>query len=567
MPTSSMPAKKYDAIVIGSGITGGLAAKELTEKGLQTLVLEAGRPIVPEEDYAEHVPVWEMPFRGMGNRQQFAKDQPIQSTCYACDEMGSKFFVNDNDHPYTTDPAKPFRWIRGHQVGGRSIMWGRQCYRWSDLDFEANVREGVGCDWPVRYADIAPWYDYVEDFIGVSGQALGLPQLPDGKFLPPMELNCAEHVVQDAVAKYFGDDRILTIGRAAVLTRTHRGRAACHQCGPCERGCITRSYFSSVNASLPAAEKTGKLTLRPYSAVHSLIFDPGTRRVTGVRVVDAQSGKALEFHSRIIFLCASTIGSARVLLNSATREFPNGLANSSGELGHNLMDHIMGGGASGTIPGYEDRIVFGRRPNGTYMPRFRNVKTKSPHFLRGYGFQGGATRQTWARGFEQTGFGADFKNSISRPGPWRFSFYGFGECLPNHSNFVELDKDKRDSWDMPIVKIHCEWRENETALQKDMSISAAEMLSAAGAFNIEPFVEADNPPGFAIHEMGTARMGRDPKTSVLNGWNQAHDVKNLFVTDGSFMASSSCVNPSLTYMAFTARACDHAVALLKRNEL
>ncbi|GAC1660494.1 MAG: GMC family oxidoreductase [Candidatus Acidiferrum sp.] len=562
-----MPTQKYDAIVIGSGMAGGWAAKELTEKGLQTLVLEAGRPIVPEEDYVEHVPVWEMPFRGMRDRRLLAKTQPIQSTCYACDEMAAKFFVNDLEHPFLTDPDKPFRWIRGHQVGGRSIVWGRQVYRWSDLDFEANAREGLGCDWPVRYVDIAPWYEYVEDFIGVSGQALGLPQLPDSKFLPPMELNCAERIMQDAVSKYFAPERTLTIGRVAILTRTHRGRAACHQCGPCERGCITRSYFSSVNATLPAAEKTGKLTLRPYSVVHSLIFDPATRRVTGVRVLDAQSRKALEFHSRIIFLCASTLGSARILFNSATPEFPNGLANSSGELGHNLMDHIKGGGAVGTIPGNEDRMVFGRRPNGTYVPRFRNVKTKSPNFLRGYGFQGGASREDWHRGVAETSFGPQFKNSISRPGPWRFTFAGYGECLPNHSNYAELDKEKRDAWDMPILKIHCKWRDNELSIQKDMSIAAAEMLSAAGAYSIEPFIDTDSPPGFACHEMGTARMGRDPKTSVLNSWNQAHDVKNLFVTDGSFMASSACVNPSLTYMAFTARACDHAVSLLKRNEL
>ena len=556
----------YDAIVVGSGITGGWAAKELTEKGLKTLVLEAGRTIVPEEDYVEHVPVWEMKFRGMGDHQRQLEDQPIQRTCYACDEWSAKFFVSDKEHPYITDPDKPFRWIRGRQVGGRSIMWGRQSYRWSDLDFEANAREGIGVDWPIRYADIAPWYDYVEEFVGISGEALGLPQLPDSKFLPPMEMTCAEKVVREAVAKHFGGERVLTIGRAAILTKDLNGRAACHYCGPCERGCITRSYFNSLNATLPAAEKTGKMTLRPFSVVHSVIFDSKTRKATGVRVIDAKTRATTEFRAKVVFLCASALESVRILQNSSTTEFPNGLANSSGELGHNLMDHIKAGGATGTIPGYENRNVAGRRPNGIYMPRFRNVKSKHPEFLRGYGFQGSGSREGWQRGIMQPGFGAEFKKAMRGPGPWRFTFYGYGECLPNHENFIELDKEKVDAWGIPILKIHCVWRENEYALRRDMSITASEMLAAAGATNIEPFMD-DDPPGFSIHEMGTARMGRDPKTSVLNAFNQAHDVKNLFITDGGAMASSSCVNPSLTYMALTARACDYAVQQMKNGEL
>lgn len=556
----------YDAIVIGSGITGGWAAKELTEKGLKTLVLEAGRPIVPGQDYVEHVPAWEMRFRGMRDRRRQRADQPIQSFCYACDEWSSKFFVSDTDNPYTTETDKPFRWIRGRQVGGRSITWGRQSYRWSDLDFEANLREGIAIDWPLRYADLAPWYDYVEDFVGLTGEALGLPQLPDSKFLPPMALNCAEIVVRDAIARHFGGERVLTIGRAAVLTQDHRGRAACHYCGPCERGCITRSYFSSLNATLPAAQKTGRLTVRPYSIVHSVSFDPHTRRANAVRVIDAQTRAAIDFRAKVIFLNASALESVRILLNSSTPEFSTGLGNSSGELGHNLMDHISGGGASGIIPGNEDRIVLGRRPNGIYVPRFRNVKTRQANFLRGYGFQGGASREGWDRGIAQPGFGAEFKKSISAPGPWRFSFGGFGECLPNHSNYVELDKEKVDAWGIPVLKIRSVWSENERALRYDMSITAAEMLAAAGARNIEPSV-SDDPPGFSIHEMGTARMGRDPKTSVLNSFNQLHDVKNLFITDGGAMVSSSCVNPSLTYMALTARACNYAVQQLKKGEL
>lgn len=556
----------YDAIVVGSGITGGWAAKELTEKGIKTLVLEAGRSIVPEEDYVEHVPVWEMKFRGMRNHRRQLEDQPIQSTCYACDEWSAKFFVSDKENPYETDPGKPFRWIRGRQVGGRSIVWGRQSYRWSDLDFEANLREGIGIDWPIRYADIAPWYDYVEEFVGITGEALGLPQLPDSKFLPPMEMTCAEQTVRQAVAKHFAGERVLTIGRAAILTRDHNGRAACHYCGPCERGCITRSYFSSLNVTLPAAEKTGKMTLRPFSVVHSVIFDPKTRRAAGVRVIDAKTRAITEFRAKVIFLCASALESVRILLNSSTTEFPHGLANSSGELGHNLMDHIKAGGATASIPGNDDRTVFGRRPNGIYMPRFRNVKNKHPEFLRGYGFQGGGSREGWQRGILQTEFGPEFKKAMSAPGPWKFTFYGYGECLPNHDNFIELDKEKVDAWGVPALRIHCKWRENELAIRKDMSITAAEMLAAAGARNIEPFMD-DDPPGFSIHEMGTARMGRDPKTSVLNAFNQAHDIKNLFITDGGAMTSSSCVNPSLTYMALTARACDYAVQQLKKGDL
>src|SRR5258707_11106411 len=408
-------------------MTGGWAANELTEKGVKVLVLEAGRPIERDQDYVEQVPIREWKFHGMADGKKTLKHQPIQRTCYACDEWASKFFVNDKENPYTTDPGKPFAWIRGRQVGGKSIMWARQSYRWSDLDFEANARDGFGVDWPIRYPDIEPWYNYVEEFAGITGQAEGLPQLPDGHFLPPMEMNCAEIAVKEAMARQFGRERVMTIGRAAILTQTHNGRAACHYCGPCHRGCITRSYFSSVNATLPVAEKTGRLTLRPYSVVHSLIFDAQTRRVSGVRVIDGQSHKTLEFQGRVIFLCASALESTRILLNSATPEFSSGLANSSGELGKNLMDHIMGGGADGIIPGFLDRVQFGKRPNGIYVPRFRNVSTKHPDFLRGYGFQGGASRENWGRGSDIPGFGADFKRKISRPGPWMMDFYGFGE--------------------------------------------------------------------------------------------------------------------------------------------
>ena len=552
--------KTYDAIVIGSGITGGWAAKELTERGLNTLVLEAGRPINPETDYVEHVPVWEMKFRGQGDRKKLSTEQPIQRHCYACDEMASKFFVNDNDNPYTTPPDKPFMWIRGRQVGGRSIMWGRQVYRWSDLDFEANAREGVGVDWPIRYADIAPWYDHVEEFVGITGQAEGLAQLPDGKFLPPMALNCAEQIVKDAIARRWSGERLLTIGRAAVLTVPHNGRAACHYCGPCHRGCITRSYFSSVNATLPAARATGRLTLRPYSVVHSVMYDRRKGRATGVRVIDGQTKHALEFQARIIFVCASTLESTRILLNS-------GVGNSSGQLGKNLMDHIMGGGANGRIDAPADRTDRGSRPNGIYVPRFRNLKDgPKAKFLRGYGFQGGGGRGDWGRGIGMSGFGADFKRALRDPGPWGFGFYGFGEMLPQPENYCEIDKTKVDAWGIPVLRISCAYGDNEKALLQDMSVTAAEMLAEAGAHDIQPFMD-ENAPGLVIHEMGTARMGKDPRTSVLNAHNQIHDVPNVFVTDGACMASTACQNPSITYMALTARAAAYAVEAMKRREL
>src|SRR5436309_7816045 len=362
-------AKTYDAIVIGSGITGGWAAKELCEAGLETLVLEAGRPVNPDTDSVEHVPVWQMKFRGNRDRKLQITRQPVQRKCYACDEMANKFFVDDLDNPYTTEEGTRFDWIRGRQVGGRSIMWGRQTYRWSDLDFEANAKDGFGVDWPIRYADIAPWYDHVERFVGISGQAEGLPQLPDGQFLPPMGLTCAETHVRDGMAKHFGGERVLTIGRVAILTVPHGGRAPCHYCGPCERGCITHSYFNSIGTTLPAARATGRLTLRPYSVVHSVIYDAARGRAAGVRVIDAQTREPLEFRARVIFLCASTLESTRILLNSKTPRFATGLANSSGELGRNLMDHTMGGGANGTIPGFEDRAPHGHRPNGIYVHR------------------------------------------------------------------------------------------------------------------------------------------------------------------------------------------------------
>ena len=553
--------REYDAIVVGSGITGGYAAKELTQKGLDTLVLEAGRPTSPTQDYVEHVQPWDLKFHGLRNRTRQSRDQPIQKNCYACTEWSSKFFVNDQENPYTFPKDKPFDWIRGRHVGGRSITWGRQTYRWSDLDFKANAKDGVGVDWPIRYEDIAPWYDYVEEFVGISGQKESLPHLPDGRFLPPMELNCAERHVRDALKGKFADERMLTIGRCAVLTEAHNGRAPCHYCGACNRGCITRSYFSSLNATLPVARATGRLTLRPYSVVHSVIYDEVKDRAKGFRVIDAVTHESFEVYGKVVFLCASAMESARILLNSKTARFSEGLCNSSGEVGRNLMDHIFGGGAVGVIPGNEDKTHYGRRPNGIYVPRFKNVKSQSPGFLRGYGYQGSGSRERWEHGLDTPGFGAEFKHALRDYGPWKLRLLGFGECLPSSSNYLEIDPEVEDKWGVPAIRVHMTYGENEVALMKDAAESAAEILDAAGATDIETFVQT-NTPGLAIHEMGTLRMGLDPKTSVLNGYNQAHDVPNLFVTDGACMTSSSCVNPSITYMALTARACDYAVKQL-----
>jgi choline dehydrogenase-like flavoprotein len=558
---------EYDAIVVGSGISGGWAAKELTEQGLKTLLLEAGPPIVPARDYVEHVQAYSLPYHGYGNLRKLHQEQPIQSQTGACDEWVSKFFVNDRDNPYDHDPDKPFLWIRGRHVGGRSIMWGRQVYRWSDLDFEANAKEGIGVDWPIRYADIAPWYSHVERFIGVSGQAEKLAQLPDGEFMAPMQLNCAELKVREAMQQHFGRERVLTIGRVAILTEPHLGRAACHYCGPCWRGCITRSYFSSNGVTLPAAAATGRLTLRPNSVVAEVLYDERRGRASGVRVVDAESMRPLEFRARVIFLCASALESARILLNSRSARFPAGLANSSGELGRNVMDHPFGAGAEGTLPGMENHKTYGNRPNGIYVPRFRNVTDKHPKFVRGFGFQGGGSRAGWERGGRMQGFGPEFKKALLKdPGPWHVWLGGWGECLPRPDNVVTMHPTLKDRWGIPALHIQCTWGSNERELLKDMQVAAAEILESAGARDIQTFNE-ELSPGLCIHEMGTARMGWDPKTSVLNRFNQAHDVPNLFVTDGACMTSSGNQNPSMTYMALTARACHHAVEQLKRREL
>ena len=561
--------KEYDAIVVGSGITGGFAAKELCEQGLKTLIVERGRNIVHGKDYVgEHKSSWELDYRGLGDRQRYQRDYAVQSTCYAFGPATEHFFVNDREHPYSTDSDKDFYWIRGYHLGGRSITWGRQCYRWSDLDFEANARDGIGVDWPIRYEDIAPWYDYVESFVGISGQAEGLPQLPDGRFLPAMDMNVVEIAMRERILAAF-PERLLTIGRAAVLTESHNGRAPCHYCGPCMRGCSTGSYFSSLSATLPAALATGNLDIQTDAIVSTVDYDQDSGKATGIRYVDAHTKDEVEVRARLIFLCASTLGSTYILLNSKSRRFPNGLGNASGALGHYLMDHHYGLGSQGHMPGFDNKGTSGVRPNNIYVARYRNIdeKTRMKEFGRGYGIQGEAWRSTWREEAAGPGLGIDLKTRLRRQGEWVAGLWCWGEMLPDYDNYVELT-DETDEWGLPIMNIHCSFGENEFAMRKDMLATTAEMLDASGVKNISTSDDIENnPPGACIHEMGTARMGRDPKTSVLNGWNQIHEAPNVFVTDGACMTSSACQNPSITYMALTARAAHHAVEEMKRGNI
>ena len=552
----------YDAIVVGSGISGGWAAKELCEKGLKTLVLERGRQVEHVKDYpTTNLAPWELLHRNT-NTQKIKEDQHVQVRGF-CNESNSHFFVNDKEHPYTQ--VKPFDWIRGYQVGGKSLMWGRQCYRWSDLDFEANAKDGHGVDWPIRYRDIAPWYSYVEKFVGISGSQEGLPQLPDGDFLPPMEMNCLEKHIAGNIKEKFTDGRRMIIGRVANLTRGWNGRGPCQFRNLCDRGCPFGGYFSSNAATLPVAAATGNLTLRPHSIVMEVIYDNDKKRAKGVRIIDELTMKTEEFYAKIIFLNAGTIASTYLLLNSVSEAFPTGLGNSSDQLGRNLMDHHYHVGAGGSFEGFQDQYTYGRRPNGIYIPRFRNLdeKTKQKDYLRGFGYQGGAGRGR-AQG---EGIGVSFKESLTEPGNWSMWLGSWGEHLPYADNRVTLSKDKKDKWGLPLADIDCAFKENERAMRKDMKDSAAEMLEKSGLKDIYTFDDAQANPGLCIHEMGTARMGRDPKTSVQNANNQLHEVKNVFNTDGACMTSSACQNPSVTYMALTARAADFAVKELKKGNL
>ena len=560
----------YDAIVIGSGISGGWAAKELTEKGLKVLMLERGRNFEHIKDYkTANKDPWQFEHRGSATLKQ-KTDNPVISRDWAmygtaAQEAIMDYWVNEKESPYVE--VQPFTWWRSYQLGGRSILWGRQCYRWSDLDFEANDRDGIAVDWPIRYRDIEPWYDHVEKFVGISGSKEGLAHLPDGNFLPPMDLNCVEKDVASRIKSYYKEQRHMFIGRVANLTAPIKGRTQCQFRNRCWEGCPFGGYFSTQSSTLPAAMATGKLTVRPFSIVTRLLYDKDKKRATGVEVLDAETNKTYHFNSKIIFLNASTLNSAWVLMNSATDIWPNGLGSSSGELGHNVMDHHYMLGAQGTVEGFEDKYYYGRRANGFYIPRFVNLNGDKRNFLRGYGFQGSASRDGWSRNVAEMNVGAELKESLTEPGAWHIGATGFGEILPYHENKVSLDKNVKDKWGLPVLAMDAGLKENEFNMRKDIVKELIAMFDVAGVKNISSWDSKEYAIGQGIHEMGTARMGRDPKTSVLNSHNQVWDAENVFVTDGAAMVSSACQNPSLTYMALTARAADFAVTELKKRNI
>jgi choline dehydrogenase-like flavoprotein len=559
-----MADNEFDAIVVGSGISGGWAAKELTEKGLTVLLLERGRNIEHVKDYVNATKApWQFPHRG-SKTQQMIKNYPVLNRDYPLNETNLDFWTNEQESPFTE--IHRFDWFRGYHVGGRSLMWGRQSYRWSDFDYEANAKEGIGVDWPVRYKDIAPWYDHVEKFAGVSGSLEGLAQLPDGQFMPPMAMNVVEKDMSSRLKDHYKNTRHMIIGRTANITEPLPGRTNCQYRDKCWLGCPFGAYFSTQSSTLPAAMATGKLTLRPWSIATQVLYDKDKKRAIGVEILDAETNKTYQYKSKIVFLNASTINSAWLLMNSATDVWPDGLGSSSGELGHNLMDHHLDVGAYGRVEGYEDKYVYGRRANGIYVPRFRNLFGDKRDYLRGFGYQGGAGRDGWDREIAELSIGAELRSALSEPGGWTMGVGGFGETLPNHDNKVTLDKTRKDKWGLNIPAIDAVLRDNEYKMRKDMQADAIEMMTAVGLKDVGGF---DNNPilGRGIHEMGTCRMGKDPKTSVLNKWNQVWDAPNVFVTDGSFMTSSNCVNPSLSYMAFSARAANHAVEELKKMNL
>ncbi|GFE82452.1 GMC family oxidoreductase [Steroidobacter agaridevorans] len=560
----------FDAIVIGSGMSGGIAAKELCERGLKTLVIERGRKLEHRTSYTDWMQPWQLPNANLMPEEELARDYPIQSKCYAVSEATRQYWVKDSEHPYSFPEDKPFHWIRGYHLGGRSIMWGRQSYRLSEMDFEANAKDGHGSDWPIRYADLAPWYSHIERFIGVSGSKEGLAQLPDGEFLPPFALNDAELQFKQAVEKSFAGRRVIP-GRTANLSQAQPhheelGRATCQNRSFCERGCSYGAYHSSLSSSLPAAERTGNLTIVTDAIAHSIIHDPKTGRATGVRIIDANTKQGRTYEAKVIFCCSSAIATAQILLNSKSEAHPHGLANSSGMVGRNLMDHLYGLTVAGVLPQGPNTFYQGRRPTGFYIPRFRNL-SESGEFVRGYGYQGGAARMGWrSAALSKPGIGTELKERTRKLGPWLVFVSGFGEMLPDPNNRVTLHPTRKDQWGIPLVHIECSLGRNEHEMAKHIVADAKAMVEAAGG---KVVVAGTTPgaPGLGIHEMGTACMGKDPKTSVLNKYNQAHDIRNLFITDGSAMASGGCQNPSLTYMALSARAAHHAAEFLREGRV
>lgn len=561
-----MATYDYDAIVVGSGISGGWAAKELTEKGLKVLMLERGQNIEHIKDYKNaQKEAWDYPHRDLPT-QTMKENYPVLKRDYPLNEATYGMWANEKDNPYVE--KKRFDWYRGYHVGGRSLLWGRQSYRLNKADFEANAKEGIAVDWPIRYDDIAPWYDYVERFAGISGSRDGLDVLPDGQFQPPMPLNIVEKDVAARVKKAFKGARHLIPGRTSNMTeaKPEEGRVNCQYRAKCWLGCPFGAYFSTQSSTLPAAVKTGNLTLRPYSIVKEIVYDKDKKRAVGVEIIDAETNQTYVFKSRLVFVNASALNSAWLLMNSATDVWEGGLGSSSGELGHNVMDHHFRVGAYAEAQGYEDKYHYGRRPTGFYVPRFRNWGGDKRDYLRGFGYQGSASRQGWRRGVAELGVGADLKEALSQPGPWQIGMTAFGEMLPYHDNRIYLDSNIKDKWGLPVLAMDVAIRDNEIKMRKDMQQDAVDMLEAAGMSNVNGF-EADYAPGMGIHEMGTARMGRDPKTSVLNAHNQVWDAPNVFVTDGACMTSGSCVNPSLTYMALTARAADFAVSEMKKGNV
>jgi choline dehydrogenase-like flavoprotein len=561
----------FDAIVIGSGMSGGIAAKELCERGLKTLVLERGRKLEHGASYTDWMQPWELPNANMVPDEELDRDYPVQRNCYAMTAATQQYWVKDSEHPYSFPADKPFAWIRGYHLGGRSIMWGRQSYRLSPMDFEANAKDGHGADWPIRYEDLAPWYDHIERFIGVAGSKEGLPQLPDGEFLPAFELNDAEVMFKQAVEQKFPGRKVIS-GRVANLSQAQPhheelGRGTCQVRSICEQGCSYGAYHSSLSSSLPAAERTGNLTIVTDAIVHSIIHDPKTGKATGVRVIDANTKEGRTYEGKVIFGCASAIATAQILLNSKSEANPRGLANSSDMVGRNLMDHIYALSVAGMLPQGPNTYYHGRRPTGLYIPRYRDVSEPGGDFLRGYGFQGGVQRMGWrSAAVGRPGIGAELKERTRKIGPWMVYISGFGEMLPDPNNRVTLHPTRTDKWGIPIVHIECELGENERKMAKQILDDGQEMVKAAGGM-VMARASAPGTPGLGIHEMGTACMGKDPTTSVLNKFNQAHEIPNLFITDGSAMASSGCQNPSLTYMALTARASHHAAEFLKAGTI